>query len=438
MVASIGFPLQGRLAAQEMTGQSNLAGEAGTAFAMAVGEAGTAYAHAVGEAELLDGIECTMGGLAEGELKGQEKEQPDDALSPSNITALLMMGAYHMHQAADVDVPIEKVPVGEAKAAPFGNDPISQESLPGGGLKGSIAPGNISKSVLMPKRDDASGLATTSRDKAALPQTMAAEAGIPIPVLAHTAAKGMDELDQADFKDIRKLQEQGTAKAAQPVGIDSAREAVMPIKGMTGESVKAILEPEENSQKANGDKAKPVQAPVSALFMTHAAAKALRAESMQAAPDMAPENTVREENVAMQVARASIRALGRGATEYRIRLSPEGLGEVEVTVVAKGKAVSLSMRTDNEAARGLILGHADELRAELGQQSYQVEGLSVEVGMNSGNGAGFFAHRDHADPAHGQRRTMMDQEPSTAQAAQGPQMKRRQPMPRSGTINYRV
>ena len=124
--------------------------------------------------------------------------------------------------------------------------------------------------------------------------------------------------------------------------------------------------------------------------------------------------------------------------EYRIRLSPEGLGDVEVTVVAKGRAVSLSLRTENETAKGLILNHADELRAELSAQEYQVSGLSVEVGMDSRGGAGFLDAREYAEAASDNGRAAGLRDAAPMQDEIGPQADARRILPKSSTISYRV
>ncbi len=173
-----------------------------------------------------------------------------------------------------------------------------------------------------------------------------------------------------------------------------------------------------------------------------AAAIAQRAEHMQQAQDVqaaqgaAPEPTAREEHAALQVARATTAAIKRGVTEYKLRLRPEGLGQVEVTVSAKGSELTLSMKTDSEAAKGLILGHADELRTELRAQNYQINDLTVEVGMEGQGGGEFFASGQQAQQAFEYIRTTQDQPADDMQTM--PNQRPQPAVPRNSTISYRV
>jgi flagellar hook-length control protein FliK len=277
----------------------------------------------------------------------------------------------------------------------------------------------------------------TALKETAVGEAIKAEAGDAAPGPVPKEAKEKSELDQAGFRNIQKPQAQSADKAAQFVGNDSAREAVKTSSGDLEKSTEAIRAMADVT-KPDKEKEKAVQIPAAGLAAAHKTVQALHAESTQPAADAAPENTAREENAAMQVARASVHALRRGMTEYRVRLSPEGLGNVEVTVVTKGKAVTLSMRTDNEMARGLILDHADELRAELNGQNYQVSGLSVEVGMDGGNGSGFNAPGEHTGPVHDMGRQVADQEAADTAEGRGPQPDPRVILPRSSTISYRI
>ena len=170
---------------------------------------------------------------------------------------------------------------------------------------------------------------------------------------------------------------------------------------------------------------------------SHAAVPARHFEIIQEvqATDESVGQTV--ENPAVQVAKASVASLKRGEMEYRVKLSPEGLGNVEVTVVAKGSELSMSMRTDNEAAQSLILGHADELRAELSAQNYQVSSLSVGVDLGGQSNSGFYSFSDQSNNTNTQGRLYREDA-----VVSGPELHvstmQRQPAPRHSTINYRV
>jgi hypothetical protein len=459
------------MTAQELPDQNTLAGEAGAAFAMAVDEA-----------VAQGGLKGMAGILAEGEPEKKDKGKLDLGLCLTDISALLMQGAYHIQQAADAAIADNNaLPLKSGQAAAeAGQGQITGWSgagavgalapeeagqgqitgWSGAGAVGALAPeeagqgqitggseagavGALAPEKILPKPDVLDELTAIKPVMGFTPHETATEevavvnAGNAAPGPVLEMAEEKNELDQADFRNIQKPQAQSAAKTAQFVGVDSAREAVKPSAGDLVENVSAIRGMAAFI-KPDREKEKPVQIPASDLVMAYKAEQTLHAEGAQPARDAAQENTVREESAAMQVARAAVHALRRGMTEYRVRLSPEGLGEVEVTVVTKGKAVSLSMRTDNEMARGLILDHADELRTELSQQNYQVSGFSVEVGMNSGNGTGFFASREHTGPAFDTGRMIQDNEADGAAADREPRVDRRLILPRSSTISYRI
>jgi flagellar hook-length control protein FliK len=415
------------MTAQELPGQNALEGEEGAAFAMAVDEAAAQ-----------GGLKEMVGILAEVEPEKKDKRELDLSLCLSNISAMLMQGAYHIQQAEDTVITDNQTLSLKGGQVP---EEAGKEQITGRNAAKTV--GALSPQDILPKPDVPGELTAFTMAKDITPQEKATEevaranAGNATPEPALEMAEEKNELDQADFRNIQKPQAQSAAKTAQFVGVGSAREAVKPSPGDLVENVSAnrgmaaFIKPDK-------EKEKPVQIPAADLAIAFKAEQTLHAETAQSTRDAAQENTVREEGAAMQVARASVHALRRGMTEYRVRLSPEGLGEVEITVVTKGKAVSLSMRTDNEMARGLILDHADELRAELNQQNYQVSGFSVEVGMNGGSGTGFLASREHAEPSFDTGRMIPDQEAAGSDANREPRADSRLILPRSSTISYRI
>jgi flagellar hook-length control protein FliK len=377
------------------------------------------------------------GVLAEGEPEEKDKGKLDLSLCLSGIPALYTQGAYQMQKAADA------VTAGDQTLSSTCNQSAKDE-VQGQSVGGSAAvkAGPIAPRELHNKPDAPAELAgfmtakgSASKDSA-VREPVKADAANAAAEPGPKAAKEKSELDQADFRNIQNPQTQSTAKAAQFMGIDPAREAVKPSSPDLGESA-PVIRGMAALARQDKEKEKPVQIPAAGLVMARKAEQAIHAEGTQSAKDPAPENTVPEENAAIQVARASVHALRRGMAEYRVRLSPEGLGNVEVTVVTKGKAVTLSMRTDNEMARGLILDHADELRAELHQQNYQVSGLSVEVGTDGGNTAGFFTPREHAGTVLDKGRQITDQAAPDVKDC-GNNADPRAILPRSSTISYRI
>ena len=189
--------------------------------------------------------------------------------------------------------------------------------------------------------------------------------------------------------------------------------------------------------KPGDDKAQTGSISPAAFGLEHRTEQVNSAEGAEAAAQTAPLDPSGDDSAAKQMGKATLRALRDGASEYRIQLHPEGLGRVEVTLVADHKTISLSMRTDNELARSLILDHAGDLRAEMNTQDYQLGALNVHVGTGSQGGTGFTAaFGEQAGQGMEARRgeSGHDAQPH-AQAA--PQEIRRRYVP-SNAINYRI
>jgi flagellar hook-length control protein FliK len=190
--------------------------------------------------------------------------------------------------------------------------------------------------------------------------------------------------------------------------------------------------------KPADDKARPDGISPAAFGLEHRTEQLDRTEGVEAAAQELPLDPSGEDSAARQMGKATLRALRDGASEYRIQLHPEGLGRVEVTLVADHKTISLSMRTDNELARTLILDHAGDLRAQMSTQDYQLGALNVHVGAGGQGGTGFTAaFGQQAGQGIEARRgeSGHDAPPDQAQAA--PQEARRRYVP-SNAINYRI
>ncbi len=421
-VASVGVLLQGLMAIKEPAAQNSLTGDEVSAFAMIVDEAA-----------LQGGLKGIADGMENGEPEGKKKEKQDASLCLSEVSALLMQGTYHVQQTADLHA-------GQTQSLPTIKEGTVEKPQALKGQAGSseiglkTAKAQVRTDVPVMPAAEKTDMDPVLKAQAQL-QTTKMDAGNPPTGPTLRVAKGKDELDQTDSKDVQGHKALVADKAAQFVGVDPARQDVNQ-KPAVKEAVMEEVSRMAASEKPDRDKEKPVQMPVAAMAAARGAAHAVHAQSAQEVQAAAPDRDVREENAALQVARASIRALRRGATEYRVKLNPEGLGEVEVTVVTKGKAVALSMRTDNVAARSLILNHADELRAELTQQNYQVSGLSVEVGMDTQGGAGFFAPGEH--PEHAYDAGYNAEREAAVPQDRGSQQEPRMILPRSSTISYRI
>ena len=139
-----------------------------------------------------------------------------------------------------------------------------------------------------------------------------------------------------------------------------------------------------------------------------------------------------------QLGRAALNAARRGETRFHLKLRPEGVGEVAVTISAKDNDLRLSIRTGSESTRELILSQIDGLKQELTQGGYHLEGFSVDVsGGQSGQSGQSFAFRQ--DPGS-QPERQPDARPQTKTRMPTPKEARfpREPEARIGSINVRI
>lgn len=99
---------------------------------------------------------------------------------------------------------------------------------------------------------------------------------------------------------------------------------------------------------------------------------------------------------------------GNGASEAKISLHPEHLGQVDIKIVIQNGLLTAKFMTENGAARELLEAQMSQLRTALQGQGLQVEKVEV-VQQSSANAASFFQqqHRqqspDHSDSRNGNR-----------------------------------
>lgn len=157
------------------------------------------------------------------------------------------------------------------------------------------------------------------------------------------------------------------------------------------------------------------------------AREAARAQSAAGA-----QSAERTESASAQLAHSTTRALARGENTFQLRLRPEGMGEVSVTIHAREHDLSLSIRASSETTRTLILSQIDDLRSGLATGDYRLGALNVEVNANGYGGAGSEAASQEREGG-GQRRASGKTRRQTADAAPD-----RPLQARAGAIMYRI
>jgi flagellar hook-length control protein FliK len=195
----------------------------------------------------------------------------------------------------------------------------------------------------------------------------------------------------------------------------------------------------ERASSAEGAAPRPVEerrAPQQPVLPTQRNAEPLlRADKPAEAqrPETAP--SPREVDTAAQLFRATTSALSRGETSYRLKLRPEGLGEVTVAISTRDRELHLTIRTQSESTREIILNQIGALKLELASSDYHLSGFSVDVSGGGAGGETFSAFQGGQErrSAGGGRQP----EPRTTPVADAP-WRGAAPELRAGTINLRV
>lgn len=98
----------------------------------------------------------------------------------------------------------------------------------------------------------------------------------------------------------------------------------------------------------------------------------------------APERGEADPNIEKLMDQAQIIAR-KGGGEARIRMSPEGLGEVHLRVVVKDGKVNVEMAAETKEAKKLLESSLSDLKLGLGGHKLSVESVKVDVGLQSSN-----------------------------------------------------
>lgn len=200
------------------------------------------------------------------------------------------------------------------------------------------------------------------------------------------------------------------------------------LRGGTKDGVASVETAErsgdENARAGEVFAAEAVAAPVQQSGEAREAAPAQPAADAQWAE--------RAESASAQLAHSTTRALTRGENTFQLRLRPEGMGEVSVTIHAREHDLSLSIRASSETTRTLILSQIDDLRSGLATGDYRLGALNVEVNANGYGGAGSEAASQEREGGR-QRRASGKIRRQTAEAAPD-----RTLQARAGAIMYRI
>lgn len=107
-----------------------------------------------------------------------------------------------------------------------------------------------------------------------------------------------------------------------------------------------------------------------------------------------------------QVVRSARLHIERGATRFEMRMEPPRLGKVGVVMELRDGAMTISFRADTESVREILQNSLPQLKAALGAQGLNIDGLDVSA---SGHGRDGQANTDgRGVPGNGRDRTADD------------------------------
>ena len=86
--------------------------------------------------------------------------------------------------------------------------------------------------------------------------------------------------------------------------------------------------------------------------------------------------------VTNQVFKGIRRAFNRGDSEIRLQLKPIELGKIFMTIDTHGDSIKVSVVTENQSAKELLAGHANDLKATLAASGIQIDRFDVAMGSD--------------------------------------------------------
>lgn len=223
----------------------------------------------------------------------------------------------------------------------------------------------------------------------------------------------------------RARQEAATRKS---LPTDSALEAGKPQSTGRGRAAEAGGPPDETHSAD----------PQNALLAAQGDQPAQAADKPEAPVRADAPRSPFEPDTGSQLAGATIRTLIRGETRYHLKLRPEGVGEVAVTISARDRELRLDIRAASGTTRDLITDQIGALKNELATNGYHLDGFNVDVSGNSQGSEAFSAPQQ--DPGRQPQERQPEARSGTPQGATlaGPSQPDRVLEARAGSIRYRV
>lgn len=206
-----------------------------------------------------------------------------------------------------------------------------------------------------------------------------------------------------------------------------------------GESLKAKAErqdrPEFEAVSQSGAQRGFVRMPEGIETEPTAGTSGIKAGLARLSEELAPS----EQTPEAQIVRSVKENLLQGRNEFTFRLKPRSLGEVTITLSLKEEKIEMSIKSETQSTKELILGRLGELRSELEASGYAVDSFNVETRAQGSADLGAGAYSQPRETGQGGYR---HQPPIDKRGRQGggdgqSEAAARRVL-RSGIINYRA
>lgn len=114
------------------------------------------------------------------------------------------------------------------------------------------------------------------------------------------------------------------------------------------------------------------------------ALSAITGASDTQAANKAESAVLHSQTAVEQVTEKISQAIGEGSASFKMKLHPEGLGQVDVTLTCEKGKVSLEILASVYSTKQLLEGQAGELKAALGAKNFDLTHMDVQAQTNTG------------------------------------------------------
>ena len=169
-----------------------------------------------------------------------------------------------------------------------------------------------------------------------------------------------------------------TGNEKDPEGFASTLKEALPEEGLEAEDVQS----KPKFAWAKGEVAETAQSDKAAIFNAYSRAGGEVTESASTTQDISPP-VFRETKAYLQIEEKIAGQIQEGNTTFKLKLYPEGLGEVTVNLTCHGGKLAVDIVAGSSATQRLLEGQAGDLKSALETKNYEI--TEFDVSTDNGN-----------------------------------------------------